>query len=95
MFPFRYNNGVQIIQSPGYVVLNMEMIHEARIIPIGAPPPASAAVKQWLGISRGRWEGAGGTTLVIETTNFKAGASPPTSASRGRRRGTASPRANG
>jgi hypothetical protein len=75
MFPFRYNNGVQIIQSPGYVVLNMEMIHEARIIPIGAPPPASLAVKQWLGISRGRWEGPGGTTLVIETTNFKPGAS--------------------
>ena len=66
MFPFRYNNGVQIIQSPGYVVLNMEMIHEARIIPImapaatppiGAPPPASPAIKQWLGVSRGRWEG--------------------------------------
>jgi len=75
MFPFRYNNGVQIIQSPGYVVLNMEMIHEARIIPIGAPPPGSPAIKQWLGISRGRWEGPGGTTLVIETTNFKPGAS--------------------
>jgi hypothetical protein len=84
MFPFRYNNGVQIIQSPGYVVLNMEMIHEARIIPImapaatppiGAPPPASPAIKQWLGVSRGRWEGPGGATLVIETTNFKPGAS--------------------
>jgi hypothetical protein len=75
MFPFRYNNGVQIIQSPGYVVLNMEMIHDARIIAIGAPPPATTAVKQWLGISRGHWEGPGGTTLVIETTNFKAGAS--------------------
>ena len=75
MFPFRYNNGVQIIQSPGYVVLNMEMIHEARIIPIGAPPPGSPAIKQWLGISRGRWEGPDGTTLVIETTNFKPGAS--------------------
>lgn len=75
MFPFRYNNGVQIIQSPGYVVLNMEMIHEARIIPINAPPAPSSAVKQWLGVSRGHWEGPGGTTLVIETTNFKAGAS--------------------
>jgi hypothetical protein len=75
MFPFRYNNGVQIIQAPGYVVLNMEMIHEARIIPIGAPPPGSPAIKQWLGVSRGRWEGPGGTTLVIETTNFKPGAS--------------------
>jgi hypothetical protein len=72
MFPFRYNNGVQIIQSPGYVVLNMEMIHEARIVPINGPAAPSAAVKQWLGVSRGRWEG---TTLVSETTNFKAGAS--------------------
>ena len=72
MFPFRYNNGVQIIQSPGYLVLNMEMIHEARIIPLGAAAAPSAAVKQWLGVSRGHWEGA---TLVIETTNFRAGAS--------------------
>jgi hypothetical protein len=72
MFPFRYNNGLQILQSPGYVVLNMEMIHEARIIPIDAPPPASPAITQWLGVSRGRWDGA---TLVIVTTNFKAGAS--------------------
>jgi hypothetical protein len=72
MFPFRYNNGVQILQSPGYVVLNMEMIHEARIVPIGASPPSSTAIKQWLGVSRGHWDGA---TLVIETTNFKAGAS--------------------
>jgi hypothetical protein len=71
MFPFRYNNGVQIIQSPGYVVLNMEMIHEARIVAIGGAA-VSPAITQWLGVSRGRWEG---TTLVIETTNFKAGAS--------------------
>jgi len=72
MFPFRYNNGVQIIQAPGYVILNMEMIHDARIIPIGGGPAPSSKVKQWMGISRGHWEG---TTLVIETTNFKAGAS--------------------
>ncbi len=72
MFPFRYNNGVQILQVPGYVILNMEMIHEARIIPLGNRPPVSPKIKQWLGESRGRWEG---TTLVIETTNFKAGAS--------------------
>jgi hypothetical protein len=72
MFPFRYNNGVQIIQAPGYVILNMEMIHDARIIPIGAGPAPSSKVKQWMGVSRGHWEG---TTLVIETTNFKAGAS--------------------
>jgi hypothetical protein len=74
MFPFRYNNGVQILQTPGYVVLNMEMIHEARIIPVGSTsgPKPSPKVKEWLGISRGRWEG---NTLVIETTNFKPGAS--------------------
>jgi hypothetical protein len=72
MFPFRYNNGVQILQSPGYVILNMEMIHEARIIPINGPKAPSSKVKAWLGISRGHWEG---NTLVIETTNFKPGAS--------------------
>jgi hypothetical protein len=72
MFPFRYNNGVQIIQTPGYVVLNMEMIHEARIIPINGPAAPSPRLKQWLGVSRGRWED---TTLVIETTNYKPGAS--------------------
>ena len=71
MFPFRYNNGVQIIQAPGYVILNMEMIHEARIIPIGGPA-TSPKITQWLGVSRGRWEGS---TLVIETTNYKGGAS--------------------
>jgi hypothetical protein len=72
MFPYRYNNGLQIIQSPGYVVLNMEMIHEARVVPIDAPPAPSSVLEQWLGVSRGHWDGA---TLVIETTNFKAGAS--------------------
>ena len=72
MFPFRYNNGVQIIQTPGYVILNMEMIHEARIIPINGPAAPSSRLKQWLGVSRGHWEG---TTLVIETTNYKPGAS--------------------
>jgi hypothetical protein len=72
MFPFRYNNGVQIIQAPGYVILNMEMIHEARVIPIGTRPAMSPKIRQWLGESRGHWDG---NTLVIETTNFKAGAS--------------------
>jgi hypothetical protein len=73
MFPFRYNNGMEIIQAPGYVVLDLEMIHEARIIPVDGRAPINPAIKQWLGESRGRWEGP--NTLVIETTNFKAGAS--------------------
>jgi len=67
MFPNPYNNGIQIIQSPGYVVINMEMIHEARVVPLGNMPPLDGAIKQWLGSSRGHWEG---NTLVVETTNF-------------------------
>ncbi len=67
MFPFQYNNGIQILQAPGYVVINMEMVHEARIVPLGRAPPLDGEVKQWLGSSRGHWEG---NTLVVETGNF-------------------------
>lgn len=67
MFPAMYNNGVEIVQAPGYVVINLEMIHEARIIPVGDHDPLDSDVKQWLGDSRGHWEG---NTLVVETTNF-------------------------
>jgi hypothetical protein len=66
MLPFNYNNGIQIVQSPGYVVINLEMIHEPRIVPIDREP-LDPAIKQWLGESRGHWEGP---TLVVETTNF-------------------------
>lgn len=67
MFPNPYNNGIQIVQAPGYVVINMEMIHESRIVPLGNSPPVDGAIKQWLGVSRGRWDG---NTLLVETTNF-------------------------
>jgi len=67
MFPNPYNNGIQILQSPGYVVINMEMIHEARVVPLGKMPSLDSDVRQWLGSSRGHWEG---NTLVVETTNF-------------------------
>jgi hypothetical protein len=68
MFPFQYNNGIEIVQAPGYVVINMEMIHEARVVPLASKvAPLDADVRQWLGASRGRWEG---NTLVVETTNF-------------------------
>ncbi len=73
MLPFRYNNGIQLFQAPGYVVINLEMIHDSRIIPLdgrGAPP---APVTSWMGASRGHWEG---NTLVIETSNIKTGAAP-------------------
>jgi hypothetical protein len=57
----------QIFQTPGYVVLYLEVGHEARIIPLDGRPHLPATVRQWGGDSRGRWEG---TTLVVETTNF-------------------------
>ncbi len=66
MFPMHYNNGIQIVQAPGYVVIRLEMIHEARIVPIDAKP-LDPAIKQWLGASRGHWEG---NTLVVDTDNF-------------------------
>jgi hypothetical protein len=72
MFPFRYNNGIQIVQSPGYVTIYLEMIHDARIVTLNDTTPISPTIKQWMGISRGHWEG---NTLVVETTNFRAGAS--------------------
>jgi hypothetical protein len=72
MLPYRYNNGVEIMQAPGYVVLNMEMVHEARVIPVDGRPRLSSAFQHWMGESRGRWEG---NTLVIETTNYKPGPS--------------------
>ena len=63
-----YNNNVQIAQSPGYVAILQEQIHEIRIIPLDDRPALGADVDQWLGVSRGHWEG---DTLVVETTNFR------------------------
>ena len=67
--PGLYNNNYQIFQTPGYVVILMEMIHEARIVPLDPRPQLAEDIEQWNGDSRGRWEG---DTLVIETTNFTA-----------------------
>jgi hypothetical protein len=65
--PGGYNNHFQIVQSAEYVVILIEMIHEARIIPLDGRPHLPGSTRQWLGDSRGRWEG---DTLVVETTNF-------------------------
>ena len=73
MLPFRYNNGIQVLQAPGYVIINLEMIHDARIIPLDGRKAPPADVTNWMGVSRGHWEG---NTLVIETSNIKTGASP-------------------
>jgi len=62
-----YDNGYEIVQTPGYVAILQEQIHEARVIPLDRRPHLDAGVRQWLGDSRGHWEG---DTLVVETTNF-------------------------
>jgi hypothetical protein len=67
MLPGGYNNNYQIVQGPGYVMIIVEMIHDQRIIPTDGRPHLPKHVRQWMGDSRGRWEG---TTLVVETTNF-------------------------
>jgi hypothetical protein len=66
--PTIYNNDFQIFQSPGYVVIAPEMIHSARIIPMDGRPHLGKTLHQWLGDTRGHWEG---NSLVIETTNFR------------------------
>jgi catechol 2,3-dioxygenase-like lactoylglutathione lyase family enzyme len=65
--PTVYNTGMQIAQGPGYVVVQQEMIHEARIIPTTPSPHVSSKLTSWLGDPRGRWEG---DTLVVESLNF-------------------------
>ena len=67
MMPGFYNHNYQIFQAPGYVVILVEMIHDARIIPLDGRSHVDEGIRQWLGDSRGRWEG---DTLVVETTNF-------------------------
>jgi len=84
MIPAGYNNAYQIIQTPDYVVIHYEMIHEARIVPLDGRPHVAKGVGLWLGDSRGRWEGR---TLVIETTNFTDKGWIATSAAAGRIKG--------
>ena len=62
-----YNSTYHIVQGQGNVMILTEMIHDARIIPLDKRPAPAAGLKQWVGMSRGRWEGE---TLVVETTNF-------------------------
>ena len=62
-----YNSNYQIVQNRDYVMILVEMIHDVRIIPIDAKPQPHGNIRQWMGTSRGHWEG---DTLVVETTNF-------------------------
>jgi hypothetical protein len=62
-----YGNNYQIIQTPGFIVITYEIIHEARVIPLDGRPHVGANVRAHMGDPRGHWEG---NSLVVETTNF-------------------------
>jgi hypothetical protein len=65
-FPNIYASAYQILQTPGQVVIHHEMVHESRVIPLDGRPHIAAGIGQWMGDSRGRWDG---DTLVVTTTN--------------------------
>jgi len=67
LIPAVYNNNIQIVQTGEFVAILTEMVHDVRMIPLDGRPHLSPEVRQWLGDSRGHWEG---DTLVVETTNF-------------------------
>ena len=65
--PGAYNNNMQLFQTPGYIAILNEQIHSVRVIPVDGQPHLGPQIQQWMGDSRGHWEGQ---TLVVETTNF-------------------------
>lgn len=67
MLPGPYNNNYQIVQTPDYVMIMSEMIHEVRVIPVDGRKHLASDVRLWTGDSVGHWEG---DTLVVDTTNF-------------------------
>jgi hypothetical protein len=67
MLPAGYNSNLQIVQGHGYVAIVQELIHSTRIIPTDGSPHLPQNIRQWMGDSRGHWEG---DTLVVDTTNF-------------------------
>jgi hypothetical protein len=80
MMPAIYGNSYRIVQAPGYVVIQYEMVHESRVIPLDGRPPIAGVIRSHMGDGRGHWEG---DTLVVETTNFRQesvyrGANPDT-----------------
>jgi hypothetical protein len=68
MMPMIYGNAYEITQSPGFVAIRYEMVHETRVIPLDGSPHPSPALGFFMGDARGRWEG---DTLVVETTNIR------------------------
>jgi hypothetical protein len=68
MMPMIYGNAYKITQSPGYVAITYEMVHETRVIPIGDAPRIASNLDFYMGDARGRFEG---DTLVVETRNIR------------------------
>ena len=69
ILPSAYNNNVMLFQTPAYVVILNEMVHDARIVPLDRPAHLRDSIRQWMGDARGHWDG---DTLVVETANFTA-----------------------
>jgi hypothetical protein len=75
MLPSFYDNhqygpltsNYQILQTPGYAVILMEILHDIRVVPLDGRPHLPSSVRQWMGDPRGHWEG---NTLVVDSTNF-------------------------
>ena len=67
MRPSGYNSNLQIVQGAGYMVIETEMVHDARVVALNGRPHPPASIHQWFGDSIGHWEG---DTLVVDTTNF-------------------------
>jgi hypothetical protein len=67
MVPSGYNNHMQLVQTRDHVAILNEMNHDVRIVPLDRRAPLPGSLRQWAGVSRGRWEG---DTLVVRTTNF-------------------------
>ena len=68
MIPGAYNDNFQIVQSPGMVAIFSEMMHETRIVPLDGRSHIDGGIHQWLGDSRGHWEG---NSLVVDVSNFR------------------------
>ena len=67
VLPVPYGNGNRIVQAPGLVVISYEMVHDTRVIYTDGRPHVGQGLRQYLGDSRGRWDG---NTLIVETTNL-------------------------
>ncbi len=68
MMPAIYGSSYEIVQGPNFVAILYEMVHETRVIPLDGQPHVGKGIRSYMGDARGHWEG---TTLVVETTNFK------------------------